>query len=747
MIINPKNFIQEIPLIHPLSREYIDFWREEKRKCIEGTWVGGYYMPPALYFYTNYATIKLNKSRFDSRKVYSRPYLRDLEWDLFQAWTACQGFSGFMDDPEYTSLIYIDDPSEDLEALRVSLPYVFKEDGTPKRYIPALDYLKLRHDKHYKYPLYQNPSYNLLIAGSRDSGKSYAVGCGFVLHQWLFDGALKYDRNTLEDPKQVDITVGAEGAEKSKLIMDKIKVSLEMLPGSQEINGKHYKSPFSKQYTGSWALGKEIKAEYQKKVGGDWKPHGSRSMLKHRSFRDNPFADQGSRPTTIVLEEAGLFSNLKEVYHNTKDNLADGLKKIGSLVMMGTGGDMDKGTIDMADMFYNPAAYSILPFEDKWENKGKIGYFIHTAMVLNEYLDDDGHTRWDIALKHIQKQREEAKKKSSYELNKIMQYRPIKPSEMFLAKTANIFPSPELRRRLSEITTDKFYESSRLVVDLMFDPNSYNGVKYEVNHSLEPIDTYPTKDNADREGAVVLYEVPNYVDGRVPEGAYIIGCDPFKDDSSTGGSLASIYVVKTNKYPHMGYSQIVASYVGRPYTGKAAVNEILLKLSLLYGNAKIYFENNVGNVKDYFEKIRRLDLLALQPTTVFNKKAAYNTTTPNIYGYAISNDKVKWEALQYLRMWLLEDRESTEDNVTRNLDLIPDPGLLQELMNFTLEGNFDRVMSCVGFVLGLEELYNTSKRRQDYESSISEMDKEFEKVFTNNKKIFNVGFTKTETLF
>lgn len=77
-----------------------------------------------------------------------------------------------MDDPEYTSLIYINDPSEDLEVLKKSLPHVFKEDGTPKTYIPAFEYLKMRHPKHYKYPLYENPSYNLLIAGSRDSGKA-----------------------------------------------------------------------------------------------------------------------------------------------------------------------------------------------------------------------------------------------------------------------------------------------------------------------------------------------------------------------------------------------------------------------------------------------------------------------------------------------------------------------------------------------------------------------------------------------
>lgn len=100
--------------------------------------------------------------------------------------------------------------------------------------------------------------------------------------------------------------------------------------------------------------------------------------------------------------------------------------------------------------------------------------------------------------------------------------------------------------------------------------------------------------------------------------------------------------MKTNKYPTtVGHNEIVATYIGRPYEGVNAVNEILYKLSLFYGNAKIYFENAVGNVKDYFEKIKRLDLLAKQPVNVLNRKASFNTTESVIYGYPMSNEKIK----------------------------------------------------------------------------------------------------------
>lgn len=59
-----------------------------------------------------------------------------------------------------------------------------------------------------------------------------------------------------------------------------------------------------------------------------------------------------------------MFSNLLEVYMATKDNLRNDLRKTGTLMMLGTGGDMESGTIDAHKMFYDPLAYDILAFQD-----------------------------------------------------------------------------------------------------------------------------------------------------------------------------------------------------------------------------------------------------------------------------------------------------------------------------------------------------------------------------------------------
>lgn len=189
-----------------------------------------------------------------------------------------------------------------------------------------------------------------------------------------------------------------------------------------------------------------------------------------------------------------MFSNLKEVYTNTKDNLSIGLRKTGTLMMLGTGGDMEKGTLDAADMFYNPEAYDILTFTDEWENRGKVAYFIPAYIALNEFKDERGYSDIEAAKQKLQKARDRAKTSSggSEALNKEIQYRPWVPSEMFLSRSANIFPVTELRKRLSEVQANNIYELLEKKVDLFFDHKSeFNGVNYAMNLEADAINKFP----------------------------------------------------------------------------------------------------------------------------------------------------------------------------------------------------------------------------------------------------------------
>jgi len=94
--------VKEIPNFHPLSVDYRIFWREQRRRCIEGMWASGTFIPPALYYYVNFHTIRLNK-RGSALKTFDRPWLRDVEYKFFNYYTEARGFSGFQDDHYYSS--------------------------------------------------------------------------------------------------------------------------------------------------------------------------------------------------------------------------------------------------------------------------------------------------------------------------------------------------------------------------------------------------------------------------------------------------------------------------------------------------------------------------------------------------------------------------------------------------------------------------------------------------------------------
>lgn len=100
-----------------------------------------------------------------------------------------------------------------------------------------------------------------------------------------------------------------------------------------------------------------------------------------------------------------------------------------------------------------------------------------------------------------------------------------------------------------------------------------------------------------------------------------------------------------------------------------------------------------------------------------------------------------------MRSWLLQERE----NNIRNIDVIPDKFLLQQLIAFNLDGNFDGVMGLIGCVIGLEEVYISSKRKAESESYTSALDDEFNKLIINNKRLFyqpkNEKFSQTKTIF
>lgn len=73
-----------IPLLRKGSFEYNNWWKEQRRRCLEGYTVDGVTITGLHYFYLNFWKIKAKK-KGDKRKTYGPPKFTELDYDFFWA--------------------------------------------------------------------------------------------------------------------------------------------------------------------------------------------------------------------------------------------------------------------------------------------------------------------------------------------------------------------------------------------------------------------------------------------------------------------------------------------------------------------------------------------------------------------------------------------------------------------------------------------------------------------------------------
>lgn len=739
-----NTWITEIPKYHPDSTKYLDFWREEKKKCIEGVWKLDFdkyrYMPGYLYFYINFCRI-LDVDESTKTRSSIRPLLRDIEWEIAYMHLEARGFSGWKEDNKYTSLLLVKEyeKSKDikiLNRLRTSLDrsnnLTYKEafidnDVTKvlKKFTPIRENIRDLHNETLGPPLYMNNAGDEMIFGARGSGKSYFVGLGINLHEICFDGAKYYTEDSISKPKEVHLNIGSWESNKSSELCEKIELCMNAFATDEELgvwgdeaSEDYTPMPFYKTMSGSLTPNNSKSPwmhQYEKKIGGRWLKFGTKSKIVHTNYKDNPTAAAGGRYTVMTVEECGLHPELTLTHNSNVACCERGSIKFGSMIYIGTSGDIEK-VKESRKMFMDPESYNIVSFDDDYENSGKIGFFIPAYYANNSFKDSNGNTNIEEAIEYYKERRAKARasKDSANMEGELMNY-PIKPSEMFLTKKGNILPIVELEGQLTDVIMDKNRRLHQTIGTLVFDSKQDSGIRFrpDLESKDSPIVDYPTPKHQSLEGALIIYEAPitELVNGKlVTPDIYVIGHDPVNSDTEGAGlSLSAIHVFKMPKdLKKYGGNEIVATYIGRPYLGRDPINEMLEKLCMWYGNHNrmLNFERG-GNVKEYFEKKHKLNLLMVQPITVLSSKSSGTTSRTLLYGTSLQSFEQKFEALKYVREWLLEPRGDAEDGRTiRNLNLIRDTRLLQEMIAFDFEGNFDSVMAFAECIVALREKYN-----------------------------------------
>jgi hypothetical protein len=394
--------------------------------------------------------------------------------------------------------------------------------------------------------------------------------------------------------------------------------------------------------------------------------------------------------------------------------------------MFGTGG-MTKGIAANYTkyIFYNPEEFNCLSFEDRWEHKGNIGYFVPKWRGLNQFKDLTNNTTDEVSAQNfITDQLDKVKdNKLKYAIQLINN--PQVPSHIFFSTEGIFFPTMDLKFALNALETDakklnKTYKG--FVVP-------ENGKMVWKNTNDKPIREYPHRASKSQQGCIEIFEHPvENDDGVIPDNIYIAGVDPVDDDDIFGSLQSTIIINRLTR-------RIVAEYTARHETAKEYYEN--LRRLLIYYNAKANYENAKKGLFQYFENKHSVYLLVPTPKILKDMAIISKNSLKGNKGYGTPAPEAvnNWHR-NLSKEWLLEDAFGYEEEGINNCYTIPSPAILQELLYWNPDGNFDRVAALGMAMILLEE---KSKRPISIEKESDSGFKRFDNFLITNSIINRNG--------
>lgn len=522
---------------------------------------------------------------------------------------------------------------------------------------------------------------------SRGKGKSFA-GAALMAKRFILGESWDVKKK---------VTCYATACNKGKLVngdqtLDKFQYDIDFCAENTEFPRKRITNSLMNMM---WTMG------YQDLDSGTKK--GTLNSVIGISSKDDESKLRGSRGVLYIIEEAGTFPRLLELWNNMLPSVEEGTKVYGLLFAYGTSGDSQSDFHAMAEMMYHPVGYHVYPVKNVYDIEGKGGkvfsfFFPGYLNYDSDCYDKDGNSDITKALLKILRDRFILKHNSTdiNSITKKISNIPITPQEAIVRSSSNIFPITEINDRIMQLdnnpnTYDDVYIG-------MMDQEADGTVVFKDTND-EPIRNFPTKDNK-LKGAVEIFSMPNTdKNGKIPYGRYILSCDPVDSDESDTLSLCSIFVLD------LFTDTIVAEYTGRQMY--AEQNYEILRRLCLYYNGSCLYENNLKGTYAYFKKLGCTDLLADTPEYLQDRDLLKVNKWGNTSKGVTATKPINDYANKLIRDWLLKpiphiaekDGEEVETMVF-NLYRLRNRALLKELSLYNPEINVDRIRS-----LGLLMLY------------------------------------------
>ena len=476
-----------------------------------------------------------------------------------------------------------------------------------------------------------------------------------------------------------------------KLITDKIDKGLNFIP--EYWRWQRIEDNWKNQVT----LGIKTKS-------GERIPFSS-ILIRNLDEGNNEEAIAGTKPRKLIIDEIGkgnFLRGLQAAIPGFTTPFGWGC----SPILTGTGGDMKK-FMDAKSLMFDVDNFNFLTYNNDKDDKRVHGLFIPAKYRMEAKEDSTLGAYLNMPLssdlqqvKMLVSNEEKALQITNDNLTRLKKagdriaylkekmYYPMEVDDIFLNEDTNIFDIEIAKRQKNRLLQQ---ERTGTPVVLFNDEGT---IKHEFTDAL-PISNFPLKNSDQKNAPVVIYEFP--IDNP-PYGLYVAGVDPYRQGKSAySSSLGSVYIYKRmheitgEKYQDM----FVASYCARP--DKKETWEEQARLLIKYYNARTLCENDDISFIEYMKAKGDAHYLEKQPEWL--KEIVPNTTVKRDYGIHRSSEKI----IDYLHTCLKKYMENAifkekneQGEVIREVlgvSKIFDPVLLEEIIQYNDQGNFDRIVA------------------------------------------------------
>lgn len=431
----------------------------------------------------------------------------------------------------------------------------------------------------------------------------------------------------------------------------------------------------------------------------------SQILIRNLDEGNNEEAIAGTKPRKLIIDEIGK-GNFLRGFQAAVPGFTTPFGWGCSPILTGTGGDMKK-FMDAKTLMFDVDNFNFLSYNNSPDSKRVHGLFISykyrmeaklpstLGVHLNRPAEDDLHNV-PMLISDEEKAKEitvtnlERLKKAGDRLAYLKEkmYYPLEVDDIFLNEDTNIFDIEAAKRQKTRLLNN---ERTGTPVILFSDGER---IAHEFTDK-QPITNFPLKNSDMKDAPVVIYEFPIE---NPPYGLYVAGVDPYRQGKSAySSSLGAVYVYKRmhdltgEKYQDM----FVASYVARP--DKKEQWEEQARLLIKYYNARTLCENDDISFIEYMKAKGDAHYLEKQPQWLM--EVVPNTTVKREYGVHRSSQKIIDYLHNCLKRYLEEviyretDDEGNVIKESTGVSKIFDPLLLEEVIQYNDEGNFDRIVA------------------------------------------------------